>query len=167
MQKELNPELFGEQESQNKVFKPQMQMSLQAETQFLNFDHQIFEVRGEMNQIREEIKKMKSDITELNQLTKLRFDKISQTLTKFEHTHNGFIQEVGRGFSAVNGKIVENRSIEMKTQEMIERHNGVIKSLENRLQQMQKTLAEKEGLILNQTQALQIAKAEIARLKRL
>lgn len=168
MHKELNPELFGEKtDSNSKLYQPAAHFAMQAETQFLNVDQQLFEVRGEVGQIQEEIRKIKNEFQEYFKNYQLRFDKIAQTLARMEHLHNGFVQEASNRFATLNSKVVENIGLENKTQEMMDRHNGVVKNLEIRLQQMQKILNEKESQLMSQQQTLQMAKIEIAKLKRL
>jgi hypothetical protein len=78
-----------------------------------------------------------------------------------------FAMESGQKISQLNQKLTERKSLEMKVQEMVDRHNNVIKSFEVRMGQLQKLLAEKDAMLVSAQATLNDAKMEITRLKRL
>ena len=54
----------------------------------------------------------------------------------------------------------------MKIQELVDRHNSIIRNFENRLLSMQRLVSEQEMTLHNAQAALDEARNEIARLKR-
>ena len=57
--------------------------------------------------------------------------------------------------------------MDQKMQEVIDRHNSVLKGFEVRITHLQKLLSEKDSQVMSAFAALNEAKMEIARLKRL
>jgi muramoyltetrapeptide carboxypeptidase LdcA involved in peptidoglycan recycling len=76
---------------------------------------------------------------------------------------NGLIEQK---VSAVLNQLGERKTMEMKMQEVVDRHNSVLRGFEQRLNQMQKVISDKEAQMIHAQAALNEAKMEIARLKR-
>lgn len=166
MQKELNPELFGEK----KVVKSSnsdVAANLGNSASYLNTDRQIFELRSQNQQLHGQLEKIVSSVNEWIKTSNLKFEKQAALLSRLEQNHNGLATEAGQKISQLNAKANERRSLDLKVQEMVDRHNNIIKSFEVRMNHLQKLLAEKEAQMVVSQAALNEAKMEIARLKRL
>lgn len=167
MQKELNPELFGEK----KVAKnPLMESAGSLSTtngNYLNTDRQILELRQQNQALAEQLNKVVGTVNELMKTSNLKFEKQQHLLSRLEQSHNGLATEAGQKITQLAHRVNERKSLDLKVQEMVDRHNNVIKSFEVRMNHLQKLLAEKEAQMITAQAALNEAKMEIARLKRL
>jgi hypothetical protein len=165
MQRELNPELFNEK----KVAKTPVMDTAPAlnSTNFLNTDRQIFELKAQNQALADQLNKVVATVNELVKNCNVKFDRQQALLTRVEQSHNGLATEAGQKISQLTARMNERKSIDLKVQEMVDRHNNVIKSFEVRMNHLQKLLAEKEAQMISCQTALNEAKMEIARLKRL
>lgn len=165
MQKELNPELFGEKKN-IKAKVDGGSLSGSSEPAYLNVDRQIFELKTQTHSLQDQMNKLAGTVNELIKNTNLKFDRVNQSLLRLEQSHNGLAQESGQKLAQMAQKIAERRSMDAKIQEMVDRHNNIVKSFEVRMNHLQKLLAEKEAQMAAAQSALNEAKMEIARLKR-
>jgi len=165
MQKELNPELFGEKKT---LKGPQGEATATASSQnYLNTDRQIFELRSQNHSLMDQINKLTALFNETTKSNNMKFERQQALLARLEQSHNGLAQEAGQKISQMVQRVNERKLIDQKVQEMVDRHNNVIKSFEVRMNHLQKLLAEKENQMVSCQTALNETKMEIARLKRL
>lgn len=166
MNKELNPELFGEK----KVAKtPALENPISMGTagnNYLNTDRQIFELRAQNQTLADQLNKVVATVNEMIKTSNMKFDKHAALLSRMEQSHNGLANEAGQKITQLAQRVNERKSLDLKVQEMVDRHNNVIKSFEVRMNHLQKLLAEKEAQMISAQAALNEAKMEIARLKR-
>jgi hypothetical protein len=171
MQKELNPELFGERpqgssfSTKNQEIRPPGYRT--EDNQFLDVDQRVFEVRSQVQILNDQMQKLVFQINEFIKSSNLKFEKLAQAHMKLEQTQENHQSEHNQKFIHLSSKIHERKSMDLKIQEMVDRHNSVLRSFEVRLGQMQKLLAEKEAQAQSAQLALQEAKMEIHRMKRL
>lgn len=177
MNKELNPELFGEK----RVTKPETgglgatslhsaglhSNSASVDAGFLNLDRQVFELKSAFNQMNEQFKKLTQQMLEHSKSSNLKLERLQQSLGRLEQSHNGLALEAGQKISSMNQKFQERKALDAKIQEMVDRHNNVVKSFEVRMNQLQKLLVDKEAQVVAAQAAINETKMEIARLKRL
>ncbi|MDG0815499.1 hypothetical protein [Bdellovibrio svalbardensis] len=175
MHKELNPELFGEKKiAKSSSLTPSMDRSMESTssmasngTNYLNTDRQIFELKTQNQAMAEQMNKIVGTVNELIKSTNAKFERNQHLLTRLEQSHNGLATEAGQKITQLTQRVNERRSLDLKVQEMVDRHNNVIKSFEVRMNHLQKLLAEKEAQMISCQAALNESKMEIARLKRL
>ena len=165
MHRELNPELFGEKRIS--VETPALLADLSGEPHFLDVDRQISELKAQTQKSEENNRQLQTQWADSVKTGNLKLERVQQLLTRLETSHNGLAQEIAVRLTQMQQRIVERASYDEKTQEMIDRHNQVIKSFEVRMNQMQKLIQEKEVILNSNLQALNDCKHEIARLKRL
>ncbi len=165
MQRELNPDLFGENRAPTEA--PSFLPELTTEPHFLDVDRQILEIKAYLQKSDESARQNQAQWTDSLKGSHLKLERLQQMIARLENSHNGLAQEVGLRLTQMQQRIIERASYDEKTQEMIDRHNHVIKSFEVRMNQMQKLMQEKEVVLSLTLQALNDCKHEIARLKRL
>lgn len=158
MQRELNPDLFGEKRLS--VEAPAIVGDKMPEPDFLDIDRQILELRNQHQ-------KTQAQLADHVKSSNLKLERMQQLLVRLETSHNGLTVEVGNRLTQMQQHIVERASVDEKTREMMERHTQIIQSFEARMTQLQRVLHEKEAQLSHSLQALADAKAEIARLKRI
>lgn len=165
MQKELNPELFGEKKT---LKGPQAEATMAASSQnYLNTDRQIFELRQQNQALLEQVNKLTALVNETNKSNSMKFERQQAMQARLEQSHNGLALEAGQKIGQIVQRMNERKVLDQKVQEMVDRHNNVVKSFEVRMNHLQKLLAEKENQMMASQTALNEAKMEIARLKRL
>ena len=167
MQKELNPDLFGEKKVVKSNLNENASSAGNSSNSYLNTDRQIFELKSQNQALNEQLGKVVMTVNELIKSSNMKFEKQSHLLTRLEQNHNGLATEAGQKITQLGQRVNERRLLEAKVQEMVDRHNNVIKSFEVRMNHLQKLLAEKEGQMISCQAALNEAKMEIARLKRM
>jgi len=167
MQKELNPELFGEKKVVKSSAMDGTSSMVSQGGNYLNTDRQIFELKSQNQNLADQMNKIVNTVNELIKTSNAKFDRNQALLNRLEQSHNGLAMEAGQKITQLSQRVNERKSLDLKVQEMVDRHNNVIKSFEVRMNHLQKLLAEKEAQMISCQAALNEAKMEIARLKRL
>jgi chromosome segregation ATPase len=162
--RELNPSLFAETSSRAKVIEGGAHLQV---PQVMHADQKIHELKAQISVLAEHLGKVSQGHTELAKSSQHKFEKIQQVLIKLENNDQYIVNEAAQKFARMNDRFAERKSVDAKVQEMIDRHNSILKSFEMRLAQMQRILMEKESQLLTTQAALNETKMEIARLKRL
>lgn len=137
-----------------------------ADSTYLNTDRQIFELKSQHHSLQDQISKLVASFNEFAKNTNSKLERHQQGLTRLEQNHNGLAYEAGQKITQIGQKIAERKSLDAKIQEMVDRHNNIVKSFEVRMNHLQKLLAEKDAQVVAAHAALNEAKMEIARLKR-
>lgn len=167
MQKELKPELFGEKNPIRPRESFAFEQSAAPAPDFLDVDRRVLDLKNQVGGLAEEVRKNISQMQEFMKTAQLRLEKMQQQVHRLEQNHNGLAQESGQKLSHMAARLGERKSLDQKIQDMVDRHSGVIKSFEVRMNQLQRLLAEKENQLATAQSAINEAKMEIARLKRL
>ena len=164
MSKELDPSLFGEGAwaSARGVEKPKPGFDAVA-----HVEQKIAELRLGHRELKEELSRLASVFDEFKHSSGVRFDRLAQQVARLEGLQAKVHQEVTTRVSQIHSRLGERQTMDMKVQEMIDRHQAMLRSAEMRLQQTTKLLAEKEAQMMSAQMALNDARIEIARLKRL
>lgn len=168
MHKELNPDLFGERRTPKTTSHESGLGASVAETPgFLNVDRQILELKHQVSGVGEEFKKLSSQVQEFMKVSHLKMERLTQQVQRLEHSHNGLVQDSGQKIGQIGHRLAERKNLDQKIQEMVDRHTNVIKSFEVRMNHLQRLLADKEAQAAVAQTALNEAKMELSRLKRL
>lgn len=174
MQRELNPDLFGEgkaarparSEASPGLVGPNAPLGTET-AGFLNLDRQVLEMRQLLATVGEELRKVAAQSQEFMKTSHLKMERLQQQVTRLEQSHNGMAQEAGQKFHMFGQRLGERKALDQKIQDMVDRHTQVIKSFEVRMSHLQRLLTEKEAQFMNAQTALNEMKMELARLKRM
>ena len=162
MKKELNSGLFGDgNATAEKIFEKR-----NGENSQLLMEQRIAELRVQMNSLSDHLAKVVSQINEFIKSSHHKFERVQTALQHLEQNDQNLNHESTQKFNSVQNKLTERRTLDMKVQELIDRHNGSLKTYEVRLNQMQKLLAEREAQVMSAQSTLNEAKMAIPRLKR-
>ena len=164
MQKELNPELFGNSMSNPTRIKENETASPHRAAQ--QAELKMAESKAQIKQISDQMANMVAQVNEFMKITQSRVDKLYANAKHQELHTEAFRTETAQKLSMVHARLNERKSMETKIQEMIDRHNSILRSYDVRLNHMQHLLAEKDAQLVESQTALNEAKMEIARLKR-
>jgi chromosome segregation ATPase len=99
--------------------------------------------------------------------TKLKLSRLAQKMTHIEDRVDHFTNEIREAFSKLSGKISERVLNDTKIESMMERHNHTVNAFEKKLMQMTRLVEESQNQLITTQTALEEARKEIARLKRL
>lgn len=168
MKRELNPALFGDNNlSSEKIFEKQFEKQKIDENSQLLLEQRIAEVRVHVNALSDHLAKVITQINEFIKNSQHKFDRIQQALQHLEINDQNLSKDSSQQFNLFQNKLTERKSMDLKIQEMIDRHNSNLKTYEVRLHQMQKILIERETQVTSTQALLNETKLEVARLKKL
>jgi chromosome segregation ATPase len=123
-------------------------------------------VRNQLQGHERNLKSLEGQFTEFVSQTSQRFDRLTQTLMRLEQMVAQSHQEQNHKMAALNGRVNERRLVDQKIQEMVDRHNTVVRNFENRMTHLSRILSEQEMQLHNTHAALEEARQEMDRLKR-
>ena len=184
MQRELNPHLFGsptassesngmasaglaapstsvmgvKEEAPRRVPYPPVDVkSLEAS---------IAQIKGAIIQLERRTETIAFKMEELARTVHARLERFSQSIVRVEDTMTKSQQESAGRFAAIVQKVNERKINDNKVQDLVDRHNTIVRNFENRLASLQRLASEQQLALHNAQAALIEATNEIARLKR-
>ncbi len=162
MRKELNPGLFNEGISDFRS-SPVYEI-IGAELSSLNPSSEIKRIEKRLENIVQE-SRVKHE--ELIKSVQTRFEMFVQKQASLESQFEALSQDLRSKHSSLSGKVTERHLTDMKTQALIDRHTQLLRQFEQRVASLQRVIEEQEYQIMNYKSALEDARKEIARMKRL
>lgn len=153
MQRELCPELFKDEQT------PRIHNSGQA-------SHHVGPTNSKVmgDNFEALSRRMEAFETRFEQITKNMTLRMERTMTMISHVQtqiNHVSNDVNEKIVQLSAKVSERRLSESRTEDMIERHNTVVKALEARLSQMHRMVTEQQSQIHSFASALNEARAEL------
>lgn len=168
MQKELNPDLFGEISTvKSRLVENGSDSAFRTAALSRDVDEKMAGLRQEMKQMFDNMNRFAGQVSEALKNHQECIENLHQQVTRTEQQEQSRNQEVSQKWGQLHQKLGDRAVLDQKMQEMIDRHNSVLKSYELRLSQLQKLIAEREQQIAATRATLTEAKLEIAKLKRL
>ncbi len=167
MQKELNPDIFGDVMYSQQAPKTKIIDNYKLANESLVNEQHYLNLKGQMLSLSETVSKMATQLEELQRTSYHRLDRMQQNVSKLENNDQLLAQDTTQKLNQVYNRLGERKSMDLKIQEMVDRHNSVLRSYEVRLNQLQKLLAEKDAQLLANQSLLNELKMELTRLKRL
>lgn len=185
--RELNPQLFGTKSTVEKIGQPVdpsqpaagimggRPASVETSARQVPYppidvkalEHQIGTMKVALLQIDKRTEALTSKVDELARTTHARLERFGQTLARFEEQQGRITHESGMKLAQVVAKVNEQKLTDQKVQELVDRHNHIIRNFENRLLSLQRLVSEQEMALHNAQTNLEEARNEIMRLKRL
>lgn len=185
MHRELNPQLFGAKAVVEKIGSPVDQQQpatsilgkspeQQAQSRQVPYppvdikaiEHQIATLKMALMQMEKRTDSIVHKIDELGRNVHNRLERFSAAILRFEENQSQQNQDATAKFAHIIGKVNDRKITETKVQELVDRHNMMIRNFENRLTSLQRLVSEQEMALHNSQAALEEARSEIARLKR-
>lgn len=185
MHRELNPELFGTPSSVEGGGQPvdptlpaTRVMGCAAEPapkrpmpylpgDLKALEAQVNALRVSLMQVEKRVDATQNQIQELARGTTTRMERFGTSISRMEEMLAQNHQENTAKFAHIVAKVNERKVTDSKVQELLDRHNHIVRSFENRLLSLQRLVSEQEMALHNSQAALEEARNEIARLKRL
>ncbi len=128
---------------------------------------QMSQMRQMMAQFDRRLEQLQARFNELSRDTQGRLDRYGHQLLRLEDGISRLTEDTSQRFAQVVAKVNERKLQDSKVQEMLDRHNILVRNFENRLSAMQKLTSDQEQALLSAHAALEDARAELARLKRI
>ncbi len=181
MHRELNPQLFGNQTPIEKMgqpvdpTKPAAGIMGRSESPQSNkqipypaidvkaIEHQINTLKVALLQMEKRTDSLSMKMEELGRTTHGRLERFSQAILRMEEVQNQQNQENAGRAAQIMAKVNERKVSDSKVQELVDRHNTIIRNFENRLLSLQRLVSEQEMALHNATAALEEARAELAK----
>jgi chromosome segregation ATPase len=108
------------------------------------------------------------DKTDNHQKTQhARYEDFVKKLGALESRFEALSQDLRGKYSSLSSKITERNLIDMKTQALIDKHTQLLRQFEARNAGLQKVIEEQEFQIMNYQAALEEARRDLARIKKL
>lgn len=108
-----------------------------------------------------------ADMMEFINESKLKMNRFAQKIANMEDRIDGLTQEVRAANAKFTSRYSERGLAEHKIEALIERQNSMINSFEKRMAQMAKHMEESQLQLIRTQSALEDARREIAKLKKL
>ena len=187
MQRELNPHLFGSPNSAQEpsafsaptsaqMTSPMTSMIGRAEeaprrapyppVDVKSIETAIATLKGAIIQMERRTETIAFKMEELARTVHARLERFSQSIVRVEDTLSKSQQESSQRFASVVQKVNERKINDNKVQELVDRHNTIVRNFENRLASLQRLASEQQLSLHNAQASLIEATNEIARLKR-
>ena len=166
MQKEINPDLFGDFAKT----QPRQHSTPQDSTNWnhvLEFDRKIADLRSQIQSVAEQFTRTYGVTQESVKRQNLHMEHFQNQLNKIYEAFESQQKETQMKFQKVHSQLLENKDLEHKLSGMVDRYQSVLKTFEVRIANLQKIIDDKDNQILSLQSLLTETKTEIARLKRI
>lgn len=128
---------------------------------------QMTQTRVVMQQFDKRMDHLSARLGEVARDSQARLDQYGQQLIRLEEGLARLTRDTADRLAAIVARVNERKVQDSKIQEMMDRHNLLVRNSENRLDALQKLTGDQEQALLSAFAALEDARAELARLKRL
>lgn len=129
-------------------------------------ESQILSLKTAISQMEKRTETIAFKMEELARNVHTRLERFSQAILRFEDAQGKSNAETSQRLATVFAKVNERKISDTKIQELVDRHNTIVRNFENRMLNMQRLVSEQEMSLHNAQAALEEARNEIARLKR-
>lgn len=132
----------------------------------LPLEASILEVRKDVQGFKDQISQLVRQVNEALGSLHQKLESSHQLAQKNEQDKDLLKLELAQKFHQTQVRLGEFEGIEEKVQDMMDRHNTMIKTFEVRIQQLQKLVAEKDAQVAAAQAALNSTIMDLARMRR-
>lgn len=129
-------------------------------------EHQVATLKFALAQAEKRSEAFAVKAEELGRMVHGRLERFSQAIVRAEEMQAKSHQDTTAKLAQINSKVNERRVTDTKIQEMVDRHNSIIRNFENRLHSLTRVISEQEMALHNTQAALEEARAELAKHRR-
>jgi archaellum component FlaC len=162
MRRELNPQLFQQPKDSAGLTVQELH---RIDSDYRELETQVLTSKTHVQGLDRKVVQVQAQFEELSKSVQTRLERMNQQLSRLDSAQSQGVQETAAQYAALAGKITERKVSDIKIQEMIDRHNTLVASFENRLTHVTRLLSEQEMKLHNSAAALEEARQEIARLR--
>lgn len=128
---------------------------------------QVLQIKAMLSQFDRRLDTMAAQINEISRDSQGRLDRHGQQLLRLEDGIQRLTTDTSNRLASLAGRVNERKVSDSKLQDLIDRHNLLVRNFENRLSSLQKLAGDQEQALLSAFAALEDARADLARLKRM
>jgi len=161
VEKELNPLLFGENAQKSRVIERSMPVAT------AQLEQKIAETKQSVQSVTDALQRIVLQMNEYMKTNQAKMERMTTALLKLEANDESIATETSERMNQLNARVSERKSMDAKVQELVDRQNNILRTFEVRLNHLQMLLNEKDAQLVSSQAALNEAKMEIARLKRM
>jgi septal ring factor EnvC (AmiA/AmiB activator) len=147
-QRELNPQLFGTAPLATAPVQPRAMpaasMPPYAPNELKNMESQIAGLGRGLAQMEKRTGTIAAKMEELARGVHSRLERFAQTIQRLEETQKHVASENSTKMANIVSKVNERKVNDSKIEEMIERHNAIVRGFEARLLSLQRLVNEQE-----------------------
>lgn len=134
---------------------------------FKVLEAQVQQIKAVLGQFERRLDQLTAKQNELARDSQSRLDRLDNQMIRLEDGISRLTNDTSQRVAALAARINERKVNDAKVQDLVDRHNIMVRNFENRLSAMQKLAADQEQALLSAFAALEDARAELARLKRM
>ena len=180
MSRELNRELFGELTAITTAPAPRpapaqtpapptrssdgLAIATTEDLKVIGF--QVESMGRKLKEFESKIEMLSAKWEEFSQMAKLRFERIQGHFQRQSEGMQSSFRDVHNKVATVASRINERKMVDSSMQDMMDRHNQVVETLETRLEQMQKVITEQELELMHSKSEMRDLLKEFAKLRR-
>ena len=128
---------------------------------------QILQIKAVLAQYDRRMDQMAAQVNELSRDSVSRLDRYEKQLLRLEDGIQRLTGDTSSRLASLAARVNERKVSDSKLQDLIDRHNLLVRNFENRLSSLQKLAGDQEQALLSAFAALEDARADLARLKRM
>ncbi len=128
---------------------------------------QVQQIKAVLQQYERRLDQLSARQNEISRDSQSRLDRFEQQMIRLEDGISRLTTDTSQRLASLAGRVNERKVTDSKVQELMDRHNLMLRNFENRLSSMQKLASDQEQALLSAFAALEDARAELSRLKRL
>lgn len=146
--------------------QPGHSIPLTPNTDLKVLEAQMGQLRVVLNQYERKFDELTAKQNELVRDSQGRLDRLDSQVLRLEGGIERLTHDTSERLATLAARLNERKVSDAKVQDLMDRHNLLVRNFENRLSAMQKLAADQEQALLSAFAALEDARAELARLKR-
>ncbi len=161
MKRELNPNIFGQQTP-----SPELGRSISR------FDESEAAPLSLPQEARQELKTLRADLVDLEKETALEIHQAVQHSEALANHFTQLFETLSERISRIEAQMGEHQDVQaeqndvnQKIEDLLERHNQIVRNFENKMIHLSRILSEQEVQLLGSQSALEEAHCEIAKLR--
>ena len=128
---------------------------------------QVLQIKAVLAQFDRRMDQMAAQVNELGRDSLSRLDRYEKQLLRLEDGIQRLTGDTSSRLASLAARVNERKVSDSKLQDLIDRHNLLVRNFENRLSSLQKLAGDQEQALLSAFAALEDARADLARLKRM
>jgi hypothetical protein len=118
-------------------------------------EHSIATMKLHLMQMDKKLESTSSRLEDLARNTHARLERFAQAFHRMEEINTHRDQDNQAKFANMSAKVNERKVTDSKVQELVDRHNTIIRNFENRLLSLQRVISEQEMALHNAQAALE------------
>lgn len=160
MNRRLNPQLFEDNSSTEKVESPTYSA---IASEKLNRD--MGEMRKVVSHLESVVEVLQAQVSQISSISDKRTDAFSRALSEMETSVKEQNQDIRERNKIFEDQLNERRELDHKIEAMVDRFNMSLQQFENRIASLQKVISEKELAMMSYRNIIEQIVDEVEKLK--